>query len=176
MLTAQSRFAGLGFFMKKTNKSKLNYRVIIKAELIIIVICVILASFQIYHNSPKVREAVAMATTKKPETFTELYFEDHLSLPAFVTLNKNENFKFTIHNLEYKDMSYPYEVFIVCRDPGCMGDKQLIDKGTAVLKHDEYKTINEDYTIGFPTKRIQVVVNLVDKNQQITFWTNGEKE
>jgi hypothetical protein len=41
---------------------------------------------------PSVKEALILATTVKPETFTELYFEDYLSLPNKVTLFKENNF------------------------------------------------------------------------------------
>src|SRR5665648_1047660 len=106
---------------------------------------------------------------KKPETFTELYFEDHLSLPNKVTLFKENNFKFTIHNLENKVMVYIYEVYIDVNR-----EKQMIDKNSVIIKNNEYKTITEDFTITVPSQRVKVVVNLMGKNQQIHFWMGEE--
>ena len=118
---------------------------------------------------PSVKEALILATTVKPETFTELYLEDHLSLPNKVTLFKENNFKFTIHNLENKDMEYPYEIYI-----DVDGEKQMIDKSSVLIKNNEYKTITEDFTITVPTQRVKVVVNLISKNQPIHFWMGEE--
>lgn len=48
-----------------------------------------------------------------PESFTELFFTDHLNLPTTISANVDQTFTFTIHNLENKDMSYSWEVFVV---------------------------------------------------------------
>jgi hypothetical protein len=49
---------------------------------------IVVGFFQLVKYVPSVEEALILATTVKPETFTELYFEDHLSLPNQVTLFK----------------------------------------------------------------------------------------
>ena len=38
------------------------------------------------------------------EPLTEVYFENHTTLPAYLFLDKPYNFSFTIHNLEYQEM------------------------------------------------------------------------
>jgi len=82
-------------------------KLIMKIRSVLFVVWVIVIGFfLIVECVPSVKEAIVLATTVKPETFTELYFEDHLSLPNMVTLFKENNFKFTIHNLENKDMEY----------------------------------------------------------------------
>ena len=145
---------------------KINYKRIIRIELLLIAVCfIVVGSFRLIKYVPSVKEALTLATTVKPETFTELYFEDHLSLPDKVILFKENNFKFTIHNLENKDMEYPYEVYIEVN-----GERQLIDKSSVLIKNNEYKTISEDFTITIPLQRVEVVVNLIDKNQPIHFW------
>lgn len=116
-----------------------------------------------------VKKAIILATTMKPQTFTELYFENHLSLPNKVTLFKENNFKFTIHNLENKDMEYPYEVYIDTN-----GEKQIIYMNSVLIKNNEYKTIAVDFTITIPIQRSKVVVNLINKNKQIYFWIGEE--
>ena len=114
---------------------KINYKRIIRIELLLLVVCfIVVGSFRLVRDVPSVKEALILATTVKPETFTELYFEDHLSLSNKVTLFKKNNFKFTIHNLENKDMEYPYEVYIDVN-----GEKQMIDKNSVLIKNNEYK-------------------------------------
>ncbi|MBE3128783.1 MAG: hypothetical protein IMZ60_03785, partial [Actinobacteria bacterium] len=86
-----------------------------------------------------------------------------------VTLFKENNFKFTIHNLENKDMEYPYEVYIDTN-----GEKQIIYKNSVLIKNNGYKTIAVDFTITIPIQRSKVVVNLINKNKQIYFWIGEE--
>ena len=151
-------------------KKKINYRPIIRIGLLLLVVWfIVVGFFQLVKYVPSVKEALILATTVKPETFTELYFEDHLSLPNKVTLFKENNFKFTIHNLENKDMIYIYEVYIDVNR-----EKQMIDKNSVLIKNNEYKTITEDFTITVPTQRVKVVINLIGKNQQIHFWMAEE--
>ncbi|MBU3978283.1 hypothetical protein KKE68_01105 [Patescibacteria group bacterium] len=143
---------------------------------LIILLALILAGKIAYKTIPSFRQTIILATTVQPERFTELYFEKHLTLPKNITMYQTENFSFTIHNLEYNDMEYPYEVYIKCLQMGCNGEKQLIDEGKFTLKHDEYKTIDENYTITLPTARVQIIINLINKNnQQIHFWLGESK-
>ena len=148
---------------------KINDKLIMKIRLTLLVVWFIVVGFLLVECVPSVKEAFILATTKKPETFTELYFEDHLSLPNKVTFFKENNFKFTIHNLENKDMIYIYEVYIDVNR-----EKQIIDKNSVLIKNNEYKTITEDFTITVPTQRVKAVVNLISKNQQIHFWMAEE--
>lgn len=147
-----------------------NYR-IAKVELIILALLCAIGVYQIYEYVPGVKEAVVLATTIKPEIFTELYFENHLLLPSKITYFEANKFKFTIHNLENKDMEYPYEVYIEVN-----GKKQTIDQSSVLIKSNEYKTIDEDFTISLPTGRVKVTVNLTQKNQKIDFWIEGQNE
>ena len=72
---------------------KINYKRIIRIELLLLAVCfIVVGSFRLVKYVPSVKEAVILATTVKPETFTELYFEDHLSLTNKVTLFKENNF------------------------------------------------------------------------------------
>ena len=148
---------------------EINFDPIIRIRLLLLVVWFIVIGFIVVECVPSVKEALILATTVKPETFTELYFEDHLTLPNKVTLFKENNFKFTIHNLENKDMEYPYEVYIDLNR-----EKQMIDKNSVLMKNNEYKTITEDFTITIPMQRVKVVVNLINKNQQTHFWMGEE--
>ncbi|MBA7616010.1 hypothetical protein ES703_23300 [subsurface metagenome] len=152
------------------NNEKIIEKLIMNIRSLLFVVWVIVIGFfLIVEYVPSVKEALILATTVKLETFTELYFEDHLSLPNKVTLFKENNFKFTIHNLENKDMVYIYEVYIDVNR-----EKQMIDKNSVLIKNNEYKTITKDFTITVPTQRVKAVINLIGKNQQIHFWMAEE--
>jgi hypothetical protein len=149
---------------------KINSKLILRILLpLFIIACFVAGIFLLVNYVPSVKEAFILATTIKPEKFTELYFENHLSLPNKVTLFKENNFKFTIHNLENKDMEYPYEVYIEVN-----GEKQMIYTSSVLIKNNEYKTITQTFIITTPTQRAKIVVNLIDKNQQIDFWMGEE--
>jgi hypothetical protein len=47
-------------------------------------------------------------TKPAKENFTELYFNDHASLPEYAQLNTSYDYSFSIHNVENKDMTYDY--------------------------------------------------------------------
>ncbi len=117
---------------------------------------------------PAIKNTWTLATTVQPETFTELYFENHTQLPNSIEPNKTYNFSFTLHNLEYRDMNYPYEVYI-----DADGTKQMLDQNTVFVKNAGYKTIAESFTPTVPMGRVKIVANLINKNQQISFWVDG---
>jgi hypothetical protein len=144
-------------------------KLIMRIRLLLLVVWFIVIGFILVECVPSLKEALILATTVKPETFTELYFENHLSLPSKIAYYKENHFKFTIHNLENKDMEYPYEVYIDVNR-----EKQMIDKSSVLIKNNEYKTISEAFTIIVPIQRDKVVVNLINKNQQIHFWMGEE--
>jgi len=147
------------------NEKANNNLIMIIRSLLFIVWVIVIGGFLLLELVPSSREMFILATTVQPETFTELYFEDHLSLPGEVTLFKENHFKFTIHNLENKDMEYPYEVYIEENEK-----RQSIDKRYVLIKDNESKTIPVNFTITIPMQRAKVVVNLINKNQQIHFW------
>ncbi len=154
---------------KHFKKKKISYKLIISIVLTVISVCIVLGFFQLVKYVPSIREAFILAVHPKPETFTELYFENHLLLPDKFIPSRQVNFKFTIHNLENKDMEYLYEVYIDSN-----GEKQLIEKNSVLIKNNEYKTIDAGFTIAVPMQRFKVVVNLIQNNQQIDFWMTGE--
>jgi hypothetical protein len=55
---------------------------------------------------------IAALLLAKPysENLTELYFNNHASLPEYSMVNSTERFSFTINNLENKDMTYTYSI------------------------------------------------------------------
>ena len=153
--------------VQKNKKAKRNLTR--KIVIFLLVVCFfVVGIFQLIEYD-SVKKAIIFATTMKPQVFTELYFENHLSFPDKITLFKENNFEFTIHNLENEDMEYPYEVYIDTN-----GEKQIIDMDSVLIKDNEYKTIAVDFTIKVLIQRSKVVVNLINKNQQIYFWIEKE--
>jgi len=106
----------------------------------------------------------------QPETITELYFEDYLHLPSKVITGHPYLFQFTLHNLEGRDMEYAYEVHIEVGQ-----DKYLFDKGTVFVKENSYKTIQERFATASTLAKCEMVVDLINKNQQIHFLIEGKK-
>lgn len=133
-------------------------------KILLLGICIGLAVYMIFYAWS------ISASNAQSETFTELYFEDHLDLPSKVIPNHRRFFQFTLHNLENEDMQYPYEVYIeVGRN------KLFIDKGAFFVRKNEFKTIQEEFVIASAFPRSKIVVNLINKNQQIDFWIEGEQ-
>ena len=146
------------------NKKKINYKLIRKIGLLILAMSFFVGLLRVAYSIPQAKEAIALATTKKAETFTELYFENHISLPKIIKRYEFYNFTFTLHNLEQRDMEYSYVIYVQ-RD----NEKIILNKGKAYVKSDEYKSVREDFG---PLKnlRSKIVVEIINKNQSIHFW------
>jgi hypothetical protein len=106
----------------------------------------------------------------EPEKLTELYFENHLSLPNQVQINKQQSFSFTIHNLEYQPIVYQY----VVTASDSAGLITSLASGSAFLNQDQYKTATESYSLATASGRVMIQVDLVGKNQPIHFWLEND--
>src|SRR5437868_4908984 len=74
----------------------------------------------------------------QPENFTELFLLNHETIPYTITPSKEIAFEFVIHNLEHKDMNYPYEVYILIG-----GKKQPLVKNSVFVKQNDTKVIKQ---------------------------------
>ena len=90
--------------MIKTNK--VDYRFIKKTGILIAVACFIAGMLLLVASIRATKEPLVFRSTVKPETFTELYFGDYLSLPSKIIYYQENKFDFIIHNLENEDMEY----------------------------------------------------------------------
>lgn len=54
--------------------------------------------------------ATLFLTRPEPENFTELYFNNHTSLPEYINLEERYDYQFTIHNLENKKTQYNFTI------------------------------------------------------------------
>jgi hypothetical protein len=150
--------------IRQLDTKNINRQLIAEIKSLILVVLLIAGTYEFIIHVSSIKNAIALATTVKPETFTELYFEDHSSLPKIVTRHQEYSFVFTVHNVENKEVEYPYEVYIQRDD-----QKIILDQGDLTLKDNEYKSINENFG---PLKNLnlKIVVELINKNQNISFW------
>lgn len=91
------------------------------------------------------------------EPLTEVYFENHTALPAYLFLDKPYNFSFTIHNLEYQKMRYEYSIDAYSEDDTLLYN---IDSGELLMFDNETKTTNEQFIMNDNFNRTKIVVNV----------------
>lgn len=154
----------------KNNTDKLKRNIFFKKIILVssFLFLFLLASFGFFilNRNNNFRNTIALATTVKPETFTELYFENNVTLPSSVNPYQPYYFRFTIHNIENKVMTYPYEVYL---QAGMT--KLFIDKKIVTIKNNQFKTIKEGFLVNAPiVKKTEIFVILNNKNQHIDFW------
>ncbi len=101
-----------------------------------------------------------------PETYTELYFEDHASLPKKTKAGEITTFSFTVHNMEGIVTEYPYEVYFKYTQ---LGWKVLFEKGIVTLNPGESKTIKVSHMWRSSELQGKVVVELLGLDQYIDF-------
>ena len=134
--------------------------------LICIVILLIAMSGIIYAvRFPLIKQLTVYKLLPRPEAFTELYFDNHRSLPALLS-DAPQSFRFVIHNNEYKNFKYIYEVTVIDGN-----QTRLIDKGVVQLSQNAQKTVNETViTSTISAQQQQVMVRIINKRQFINFW------
>ena len=88
---------------------------------------------------------------------TELYFENHTTLPKYLFTDKPYNFSFTVNNLEYQKMRYDYAINAYDENDTFLYE---LDSGEIFLENNKSKTISEEFTIHNHFSRTKVVVNI----------------
>ncbi|MDD5149120.1 MAG: hypothetical protein PHC28_01385 [Flavobacterium sp.] len=113
------------------------------------------------------------------EPLTEMYFENHTELPAYLFLNQTYNFSFSIHNLEYIDMDYNYSIAL-----GYNNKTYVLEKNNVTIKNNETTTIFQEFAIleNFERGVIDITLdknfenpmqkdpNLINRSIDIHFW------
>lgn len=138
-----------------------------------IILIIFLTTLTFLHSSFKnviknvYPELYALNIIPKPESFTELYFENHESLPFTILPQQQYAISFTIHNLEHKNMNYIYEAYITTGS-----NKTILQQGSVFLKNDERKTLSIPFTINASISKSEIVVNISNLQQSIDFWVN----
>ncbi len=91
------------------------------------------------------------------EPLTEVYFENHTSLPKYIFPDKPYNYSFSVHNLEYQDMRYDYNVNAFDEDGNLL---YRMDSGEIYLANNETKTILENFAINGHFGRVKINVDI----------------
>ena len=105
--------------------------------------------------------------THQPEKLTELYFGDQSHLPSTYLGGGLVPISFTIHNLEYADTTYRYQVKVVNET----GDVLLIAAvQTLTVKQNAARVVTTKLTMGAAKERVRVIIELIDQQQSIHFW------
>jgi hypothetical protein len=117
-------------------------------------------------------------TRPAPESFSELYFNNHTTLPEYVNLNTSYPYSFTIHNLENNLTTYKYTTSIdyyaldySCEKPELYLEK-TIQNSRITETNDPALYIRESpYTISFnyelKTGMNRIALNIVDINNTV---------
>ena len=101
----------------------------------------------------------------QPEHFTELYFENHSSLPKQSISGKNVSFSFTIHNLEGATTTYPYSVYFEYPS----GFRVIFQNSTTTIADDMYQTIATSHVWRASNLSGKIIVELTNMDQKIDF-------
>lgn len=134
---------------------------------LIAAIIVFLAIWFSVSNNPSISEFFYKSTNKVPTRLTELYFLNPETLPNSLAENEEFSFTFVIKNEEGKRLDYEY---ITYTEEG--GFKTVFKEGIVSVDDNSKVKIQVNGTLEFPTKQ-KIVVELVQKEQSISFWINN---
>lgn len=105
----------------------------------------------------------------QPEPLTELYFTHPNSLPSTYTPNQIQRVTFTVHDLEYKTITYSYSVNEISSSPK---SDQLLNSGYFKLKQNQIGNIVAPVLLYNDGKRVQVKITIVmnGMGETIDYW------
>lgn len=103
----------------------------------------------------------------EPERLTELYFTDHAKLPTVFFAGQQKTIGFTVHNLEYRTISYAFTVTQVSEDST---QRQELGSGSFTLKQGQSKTTPVQLTFANFVHRSQITVALKGSGEAVHFW------
>jgi hypothetical protein len=101
----------------------------------------------------------------RPERFTELYLNDHTTLPKTLHKGAVVPFSFTIHNLNGQTVMYHYVVYAQSID----GSTTTIDTNTVRIDDGESTIIRKFYTYNATSTPITIYIELPDQGQTLHF-------
>ncbi len=151
--------------------NKFSKKLIDNRRSINVLLFVLFLSILIYNNRVFARSWVhehVLASTE--ETMTELYFDDHLNLPKSIMAGDEISFSFVIHNLEGRDMAYPYLVYKTFNE-----NKIFLRRDIVKVEDGEYKRVNVSYTPLESVNNGIITVSLLQFNQDIHFLLSEDK-
>lgn len=127
-------------------------------------ICVVVFLASVFFSSAIPGQLLAFFAPQ-PENVTELYFEDHLSLPNRIAPHTTYPFHFTIHNATDKDQDYQYEM-----SAQVDGERVIWDKSSVNIGKGETQTIEEQFaTAESVPRQTKITIQLLNTDQHIDF-------
>jgi uncharacterized membrane protein len=114
-------------------------------------------------NQYSLLSAWRTATTHRPETFTELYFDTPNRLPRFAPPKKPQTIAFHIVNHEHTVITYQYEVSVML--PGAA----KISYHLVRLGDGQGAAETMSFTIPKPNQSALITIRLVGRSEQLNF-------
>lgn len=133
-------------------------------------VIVIIALGAAFH-SPIDRQMRRWKLLPEPERLTELYFTEPNNVPKSYTPGGMQTVKFTVHNLEYRNTTYTYQITEISQD----GQKSsLLAMNSFTLEQNEYhkEAVNISTTDLGPS--VKVEVKLMNVNESIDYLLDRE--
>jgi hypothetical protein len=115
-------------------------------------------------SNQSVRHAITLATTRQPEHFTELYFNNHQHLPAQLDVNVPTTFSYHVTNHEAGPVTYHAWISVVEN-----GKVRLLSHDTFTLSDGAGNDHSVIFSEPLPHQNIQLIIDLPDQNQRIYF-------
>lgn len=144
-----------------------------KRTTILLLLFIVLVSLALYVGRDSVYATMqSLKLIPQPERFTELYFDNYLSLPENIEAGKPITFMFTIHNLEGATTTYPYAVYL----DESNGVRATLESGFVTLADGESKNITVSSPAPASNVKGKVTVNLIQLDQQIDFLLPGNNQ
>lgn len=109
--------------------------------------------------------------TDGDESFTELYFPDHLALPRTIEPGAPLAFDFSVRNVEGTTETYTWRVLVGSEPvgPGADSTAIAVADGETRLGHGEVAVVHIERSAPVSLGRLTVSVVLVDRDEAIHF-------
>jgi hypothetical protein len=127
---------------------------------------VFVASLAVINQSAIYNQLNDWKLLPQPEGTTELYFNEHLSLPNKYTPGDKYNVSFTVHSVEYKSQTYTYEII---QKDDTNNSTHVLNKGNFSLENNQYESRLAPITYVESGERSSIIINLLNKNQTILY-------
>ncbi|MDO8736777.1 MAG: DUF1616 domain-containing protein [Thermoleophilia bacterium] len=142
----------------KAAHSRKSYLIPIILSVAVIVLCIF------FYASGSVPGFLSPFVSKQSEQFTELYFTDYEEMPKFVEVGRSYPVGFTIVNHENRGEAYEYRATAV---EGSLAT--VLETASLYLNNEEKAERQIVFTPSKTGEKSKLVIELVDRNQEITF-------
>lgn len=132
---------------------------------VVVALLAIVGAFYADTHGREISQAATLATTRQPEPFTELYFDNIESLPQKATPGQSVSVSFVIRNLENQQFQYQYAITFT----DSQGAVRLYE-GDVQIQSSQSQTITHNVVVPDGQGRGKVGVQLTNKGQSVHYW------